>query len=267
MVYLPIAHLHNTSLYYETHGSGTPIVLVHPPLLTSANFRYQQEQLSQFYKVLTFDIRGHGQSPPSKAPITYDLIVDDIIGLLDHLGIKQAYIAGYSTGGSIALHAMLQSPARWHGGILISAMSEASDPRLRNRIRAAIHLSRYEIASSLLRLSVTWGNANNLSTFLHLQRQARSGHRANIQQYYACSLNYNCTASLPQIQLPALLLYGQQDYAFAKYRHLLKEGIEHSTLVVLDNVKHQLPTKAADRMTSYIHEWIELVHPLAPYMT
>lgn len=135
---MPTAYINGTDLYYEKRGDGFPIIFIHPPLLTSANFRYQQVQLAGQFTVITFDIRGHGRSGASEALVTYDLIVEDMLRLLDHLSIPEAYVCGYSTGGSIALEAMLTHPDRFTGGILVSAMSEQRAGGRRDQISDSI---------------------------------------------------------------------------------------------------------------------------------
>ena len=104
---MPMLDLDGISLYYTVKGKGIPIVFIHPPVLTSVNFKYQMDELSKKFKVITFDIRGHGRSKYSKQAITYQLIVEDIKHLLDHLEVKKAFICGYSTGGSISLEFLL----------------------------------------------------------------------------------------------------------------------------------------------------------------
>lgn len=128
---------------------------------------------------------------------------------MGHLKVKQAIICGYSTGGSVALEAMLNYPDRFLGGILISAMSEASDIILRNRIRIASGFSRWNSAIRMLMLGITWGNSDSIQTFRNLINDAKNGSSRNIHQYYHCSLNYNCTKELSKIKAPVLLLYGE----------------------------------------------------------
>lgn len=231
-------------------------MFIHPPLLTSANFRYQQAQLSAEYQVITFDIRGHGRSRPSDMPITYKLIVEDMRQLLNYLKIDRAFVAGYSTGGSIALEAMLTHPGLFLGGIMISAMSEASDFVLRNRIRIAIGLSSWMPAVRLLRLGITWGNSDSLSTFRKLLEDSKRGHKRNIHEFYKYSLDYNCTERLSDIEAPVLLLYGEKDGGFKRYRKILQHNLRRSKLVLLKAEKHQLPTRAADEINEAIRHWI-----------
>ncbi|GGG20125.1 alpha/beta fold hydrolase [Paenibacillus abyssi] len=255
---MPLENINGAVMHYRVQGEGIPILFIHPPLLTSANFRYQQVQLSNEFQVITFDIRGHGQSGRSNVPITYELIVEDMKQLMDRLKIKQAYICGYSTGGSIALEAMLTHPERFMGGIMVSAMSEVSDFVLKNRIRIAVGLSRWKAAIRLLMLGITWGNSDGVKTFRNLLRDSKRGNVANINQYYKYSLGYSCTKNLSLIKAPVLLLYGKKDWSFKRYRKKLQEGLTRYDLMIFEDEKHQLPTKAADEMNEIIRRWIRV---------
>ncbi|CAH0121268.1 MULTISPECIES: alpha/beta fold hydrolase [unclassified Paenibacillus] len=253
---MPLERINGTMLYYETYGEGVPIVFIHPPLISSANFRYQQMQLSDEFQVITFDIRGHGRSEPSQTPVTYPLICEDILRLMDRLNIEKAFLCGYSTGGSIALEAMLSYPDRFRGGILISAMSEASDFYLRGRIHAAIGLSSWKAAIRLLTLGVTWGNSDSMATFRRLMKDALKGDWRNIRQYYKYSLNYNCTNRLHEIDAPILLMFGGKDKSFKRYCHLLQKGLRKFKLITFREENHRLPTLAADKTNQMIRSWI-----------
>jgi pimeloyl-ACP methyl ester carboxylesterase len=260
---MPSAAINGTVIHYQVHGKGTPIVFIHPPLLTSANFRYQQVQLAGEFSVITFDIRGHGKSNASKAPLTYALIVEDIKQLLDHLGIRKAYICGYSTGGSIALEALLTHPERFDGGILVSAMSEVSDIVLKSRIRIAAGLSRMKTMTKVLMRGITWGNADSGLTYRNLLQDAKRGNAANIHQFYKYSLRYNCTGRLSELRAPVLLVYGEKDGGFKRYREKLEKELPECEVHVLDGEKHQIPTKAAAEMNEIIRRWIRARKRLA----
>ncbi|WCR28912.1 alpha/beta hydrolase [Paenibacillus thiaminolyticus] len=253
---VPIARLNGVSLHYHVRGKGVPIIWIHPPLLTSENFNYQMAQLSDSFRLITFDIRGHGYSGTSDEPLTYRLIVEDMLALMDKLGVKQAYVGGYSTGGSIALQALLSAPERFLGGVLISAMSEASDMWLRGRIRGAAALTRLK-SKSLISWAITWGNADSRLTYKNLRRAARRGNIANWRQYYQYSLTYNCTDRLQDIKAPVLLIYGQSDRSFHKYALILHKGLPNSQLYWIPKAKHQIPTKNALEMNWIIDQWVK----------
>ncbi|MFS1514031.1 alpha/beta fold hydrolase [Chengkuizengella sp. SCS-71B] len=253
---MPFKQVNGVKLYYQVKGSGIPIIFIHPPLLTCSNFIYQTQQLSDEFEVITFDIRGHGLSQSSKEPLTFSLIADDIIQLLDFLKIKRCYICGYSTGGTIALEAMLTYPDRFFGGILISAMSEVSDFKLKRRIMMAVGLTSIR-AKSFLAYVITRGNADIKPTFKQLYKEAKRGNVKNIKQYYRATLSYNCSSKLKYLQTPQLLIYGDQDKGFHKYANILHKELPNNEIHFLQGKTHQIPTKSALHMNHLITDWIE----------
>lgn len=253
---MPFAPVNGTKLHYHVSGDGMPIVFIHPPLLNLQNFNYQKAQLSDRYKVITFDIRGHGHSPYSEKPVTYPLIAEDIRQLLDFLHIREAVLCGYSTGASIALEAMLVYPDRFPGAVLVSAVSETSDWLLKGRVRLASGLSRLK-AKRLLGGAVGWTNADMSQTFGNLYRGAVNGDIRNVRQYYEYSLNYSCSDRLTFIKQPVLLLYGKEDTSFHRYAKILDERLPNRDLIFIEGVKHQIPTRAPRTMNRLLGQWME----------
>lgn len=252
---MPKFKRNHVTIHYHEQGTGESIIFIHPPLLTLENFHYSVAKLSEYYHVVAFDIRGHGLSDRSEEPLTYPLIVQDILHLMDHLKIEKAYLCGYSTGGSIALEAMLSNPDRFKGGILVSAMSEVSDWWLKARIALAVSLT-FVKAKPLISWSICGGNANNYTTFSQLNHAANKGTTASWKQYYTYSLSYNCTERLKQIQAPVLLMYGAKDKGFIRYADILHRQLPNNELHWIDQAKHQIPTKNDEAMNQLIHHWI-----------
>jgi pimeloyl-ACP methyl ester carboxylesterase len=255
-VIMPKVQINGVNLHYHVKGRGTPIIFIHPPLLTKTNFAYQEAQLSGDYQVITFDVRGHGHSEPSKQPVTYSLIVEDMKQLLDHLRLKEAYVCGYSTGGSVALEAMLTYPERFVGAIIVSGMSEASTFALRSEIRLARWFSSTRPLMSILSRAIAWGNADMVFTYKNMLKDAKKGHLDNIHQYYSCSSSYRCTDKLSRIKQPVLLVYGAKDKRFVKYAKLLEQGLPHAVLRYVPGARHQLPTKEAATLNLLIRSWL-----------
>ncbi|MDQ0200277.1 alpha/beta fold hydrolase [Neobacillus ginsengisoli] len=251
---MPFIMADDCEIYFTVQGQGTPILFIHPPLLTHFNFENQMKELSRDFQVITFDIRGHGRSSFSKQHLTYPLIAEDMKHLLDHLKIQKAFICGYSTGGTIALEFLLSNPDRASGGILISGMSEVSDWVLRNKIRVAITLTKLKGLSALA-LFIAWTNSTK-SSFWKMVKEEQKGNAQNIEEYYQYSLSYNCTNKLKNINKPILLIYGQKDQGFHRYAKLLHEKLPQNELIWIQDVKHQLPTKAAFLLNSQIKQFI-----------
>lgn len=245
-----------SSLFYTVIGEGTPIVFIHPPVLTSANFKYQIEGLSQNFQVITFDIRGHGKSHFSSKPITYQLIVEDIKKLLDHLEIDKAIICGYSTGGSVALEFFLTFPNQASGGIVISGMPDVYDEYLRKKITIGIKLAKAG-AKSFLACSFSLSNSNTKDIFKKMFTEARQGDIKNIEQYLSYSLQFDCSHQLGKIDHPILLVYGIKDKTFHHYAKLLHEKLPNNELKFI-NENHRIPTKAANELNELIKNFVQL---------
>src|SRR5438132_6835533 len=102
------------SLHYTEQGQGPmPLVLLHGYPLSSAIWQEQVESLSTDYRVITPDLRGHGQSPAPEGVYEMDLMARDVFALLDSLNIQKAAIMGHSMGGYVTLAAYRMAPERF----------------------------------------------------------------------------------------------------------------------------------------------------------
>lgn len=257
---MPYVKVNGCMLHYHVRGQGIPIVFIHPPFITSKVFAYQLQQLSDRFQVVTLDLRGHGESPYSKEPLTYSLLAEDICLLLDELGIKKAYIAGYSSGGGVALEAMIRYPKRFHGGILISAMSEVSTMYMLGEIWAGIRLSKMH-ARRLLAAVFSAANAESIRTFKILYAAAIKGDHRNQHQYLRQSFVFKCTDRLRQVESPVLLMYGERDRTIHRYAGMLQSLLPVNSMHVFSGARHHLPTKDAGRMNEVVAEWLHRIHP------
>jgi 3-oxoadipate enol-lactonase len=99
---MPTAHINGMNLNYEVHGEGFPLLLAHGYCASIDMWRQQIPAFSQRYQVIAYDARGHGLSSAPQGKENYSLnhLVEDMHGMLAHLGIKEAYLAGHSMGGA-----------------------------------------------------------------------------------------------------------------------------------------------------------------------
>lgn len=100
------------NLHFTEQGSGDPLVLLHGFPLSSVIWREQQTRLSDHYRVITPDLRGHGRSPVTDEAYSMDLLAGDVLDLLDALALPQATIMGHSMGGYVALALAARAPHR-----------------------------------------------------------------------------------------------------------------------------------------------------------
>jgi pimeloyl-ACP methyl ester carboxylesterase len=104
--------LGDITMYFEARGSGEPLILIHGGFGCTDVWANQIPDFSEQYYVIAPDSRGQGRTTDSDAPISYHLMAEDVIRLMDYLGIKSAYIVGWSDGGVIGIDLAIHHPER-----------------------------------------------------------------------------------------------------------------------------------------------------------
>ena len=127
------AEVNGIRLYYETHGVGRPLILLHGGLGSGEMFGPVLPQLSQRHQVVAVDLQGHGRTADIDRPIDVRLMADDIAALIDHLGLASPDVVGYSLGGGVALLTAARYPAKVHRLVAVSAniRTDAIYPEMR----------------------------------------------------------------------------------------------------------------------------------------
>jgi pimeloyl-ACP methyl ester carboxylesterase len=106
------ADLNGLKLYYEEYGNGEPLLLIHGGLGSINDFENNINELSKHFHLIAVDSRGYGRSNNPLDSLSYDLLTDDMIGLLNHLKIDSTNILGFSDGGIIGLNMASKYPDR-----------------------------------------------------------------------------------------------------------------------------------------------------------
>ncbi len=127
------AEINGVNLYHETHGTGTPLILLHGGLGSGDMFGPILPTLAERHQVITVDFQGHGRTADVDRPLDPDLLADDIAALIDHLGLDRPHVVGYSLGGGVALRVAVRHPDRVGRLVAVSAFirSDAVYPEIR----------------------------------------------------------------------------------------------------------------------------------------
>jgi len=114
------ASVNGLHLYYEIHGAGEPLILLHGGVGAIQMFGEMLPSLAQNRQVVAVDLQAHGRTADIDRPLSYELMADDIAALTKHLGIEEADVMGYSLGGGVALRTAIQHPEVVRKLVLVS---------------------------------------------------------------------------------------------------------------------------------------------------
>jgi pimeloyl-ACP methyl ester carboxylesterase len=116
------APVNGLNMYYEVHGSGgVPVVLLHGAYMSTGAMQELLSDLAKSRQIIAVDLQGHGRTADVDRPLQYEQMADDVAALMEHLGISQADIVGYSMGGSVGLQVVIRHPERVRKLVAMSA--------------------------------------------------------------------------------------------------------------------------------------------------
>jgi pimeloyl-ACP methyl ester carboxylesterase len=115
-----LAPVNGIELWYETHGAGTPLVLLHGGFGSVEMFGPTVGALTAGRQVIGVDLQSHGRSPAADRPMRFETMAEDVAALIRHLGLERADVMGFSLGGGVALRTGIQHPEVVDRLILVS---------------------------------------------------------------------------------------------------------------------------------------------------
>jgi pimeloyl-ACP methyl ester carboxylesterase len=117
------AEVNGLKMYYEVHGSGLPLVVLHGAFMTIGAMGALVPALAEARRVVAVELQGHGHTADVDRPLSYEQLADDVAALLRHLDIEQADVFGYSMGGGTAFQLAMRHPELVRKLIVASASS------------------------------------------------------------------------------------------------------------------------------------------------
>ncbi len=239
---LPKVSLDGVGIYYEDHGEGQPLMLVHGSLASHTMWKYQVEDLSKSFRVITCDLRGHGESDKGD-PSNYSmkLFAEDLVGLAEGLGIEKTHLVGYSMGGLVAAQFAIDHPHRLHTLVL-----GGTPTKMPPSFSWLARLTPFFMIRRITRLMVPRlaydpkGKVAKEGTELMTQWLSQAGKTVMIAVEKAGRAYFKkMTTELSSISVPVLIVCGEKDsLTDGEELHRL---IPSAKLVIVERAGHYLP--------------------------
>jgi len=214
-------------MYFEAHGAGEPLILLHGGFGSADVWNNQIPIFSEKYYVVAPDSRSQGRTTDSDAPLSYHLMAEDIIHLMDYLGIKSAYIVGWSDGGIIGIDMAIHHPERVKALVAFGANINPQgyqDSFLEYVRNATVEDIKLMVGSKYLEMMP---NPERLPIILE-----------KIKTLYLTEPNFT-PAELATIKAPTLILDGQDETVIrTDHAQEIENSIPNAKLIILPNAGH-----------------------------
>lgn len=270
---MPKVKTNDITTYYEIHGEGNPLVFIHGGWVNHEMWKPQVEYFSKHYKVITYDVRGHGQTGGStKNRYSVELWADDLKALLDTLSIEKPIICGLSLGGMIAQAYAVKYPDGLRALVL-------ADTGVSSALTLSDKIQKYIIAPKFLFLSIVrflgtkrytdfafWiAKMTRGEKWFGLDQKVRDYVRNCMSEFSVEEFNkifgaiYDFTLlDLSRIKVPTLIINGEFE-SKAVYRHTekMKELIKNSLIVVIPKAGHTSNLENSEEFNRALGKFLE----------
>ena len=268
---MPKALINGVNLYYEVHGEGYPLVWCHEFAGDYRSWETQVRFFTRRYQVVTYNARGY---PPSDVPSDLDAYsqeqaVEDLAGLLRHLGIEQAHIGGLSMGGNVALNFGLTHPQKVKTLIVAGTGTGSTDPDA-FRARAGEFADQMEAGGMQAMAGYTQGPAR-----VQLLRKDPQGWKEFSDQFFEHSPVgsaltfrgvqarrppiFDLEPRLRQLRVPTLILSGDEDDPCIEAGVFMKRCLPSSGLVFFSQSGHAINLEEPDLFNRVVLDFLTAV--------
>lgn len=235
-----------------------PIVLIHGFPLNYEMWQPQIECLTKRFRVIAYDVRGHGKTSSRDPQYVIEFFVDDLIGLLDQLKIERAILCGLSMGGYIALRRVERNPERVMGLILADTQSRSDSNEIKLK-RAPIKSVKTQGVEVYAETSVkTLFALDSLTKKTDVVEKIKEIIRANSSSAICAALlalsgRTDTTPALPSINVPTLILVGEHDALTPPVASQeMHNKIVNSEIHVIPNAGHLSNLENPDEFNKYM---------------
>lgn len=247
---MPKAPVNGISMYYEVQGKGVPLIMIQGFAGNHQAWFFQTPVFRKCYKVIIFDNRGVGKSGRSGEPYTIKTMADDVIALMDYLGIDKAHILGVSMGGLAAQEVAISHPERVIKLVLGSTFAETERNDVHPELMKALGVREGDTSvdtgnidfRKLMNFMVSSAFNKRLYRMVLLTLSRRSMESIDASGYLeqmAAVTSYSTLDRLHLIKAPTLVLTGTGDRIVSpSMSDLLASRIPNATLVKVKGGSH-----------------------------
>lgn len=257
---MPKIRVNDINLYYEVNGDGQSLLFIHGLGSSTRDWELQVQEFSKTFQVITWDLRGHGQSDKPAGPYSLPMFAADAAGLLQSLNIKSAHVVGLSLGGGVAFQLAIDYPELVRTMVIVNSAPELVVRTLQDRIaiwqRFAIVrlLGMRKMGQVLSRRLFPKDEQMSLRTTF-VERWAENDPRA-YQEAMRAMVGWSVTDKLGSIKCPTLVISADQDYTPVAVKERYTKLMPNAELVIISDAHHATPVEQPEKFNAALMEFL-----------
>ena len=258
---MPTLDVNGIGLYYEIAGPGEPLLFLHGLGSCSQDWEFQAAEFSKDYRVISIDLRGHGQSARPRGPYSIPMLAADAAGLLRALGVEAAHVVGLSLGGAVAFQLAVSFPSTVKSLVIVNSAPDAKVRTVRQRLMVATRLAMVRLlglrrvgAALSKKLFPGPGLAGVRATFMErFVRNDRDSYLAALRDLFGWSVS----SQIGSITCPTLVIAADNDYTPVATKEACVARISGAKLEVIPNSRHALPVEKPQCFNAVLRSFLE----------
>jgi pimeloyl-ACP methyl ester carboxylesterase len=246
------AELNGIEIGYDDAGSGLPVLFTHGYQASRAMWEPQRAALGDDFRIVTWDLRGHGESgiPDDPAMYSHELLIADMEALLDHLAIDETVLLGHSLGGYASLYFYLDHPERVKGLVLFGSGPGYRDAEARGKWNAMADRFASSVETKGLEIlkkaspEVSSANHRSATALAHAARGMLAQQDSRVMD------------AIATIDVPTLVIIGTEDKAFIGSSEYMAKKIPGAELVKIEGAAHAANMEKPDEFNAALRGFL-----------
>ena len=257
---MPKIQSNGINLYYEIHGEGQPLLFIHGLGSSARNWEFQVDEFSKLYKVITFDLRGHGQSDKPAGPYSMSMFAADVTGLLRGLGIDSPHVVGLSLGGGVAFQLAVDASLPIKSLTIVNSTPELIVRTFKERMMvwqriAIVKLLGMRKMGEVLSKRLFIKPEQEDVRQMFVTRWAENDQRAYLHSMRAL-VGWSVSARIGLIQCPTLVIAADQDYSPLAIKEAYTARIPGARLAIIPDSRHATPVENPQLFNKALREFL-----------
>ncbi|MBW2478154.1 MAG: alpha/beta hydrolase [Deltaproteobacteria bacterium] len=257
---MPVEPIDDLPIYYEVHGQGPTLILIHGLGSSHLDWEHQVEFLAEHFQIVTIDLRGHGKSGKPPGPYSVSLFASDVAKLIRSLRLAPAHVAGISMGGMVAFQLAIDAPELLKSLVIINSgpalVLRTTQERAAFFLRGLIIrcLGMGYLAQMLGKMLLPEPHQKSLQIKL-INRWSKNDKKAYLASLRAIT-GWSVEDHISAIQCPSLIMSADNDYTPVGFKQAYLSKMIRAELVVIRNSRHLSPIDQPKQVNNAILKFL-----------